>query len=492
MTDVSDLRIRSIGDPSAVRRDGRYVLYWMTAFRRTNWNFSLQRAIEWSRDLRKPLLILEALRCGYPWASDRLHGFIIQGMADNEARLARRNAFYYPYLEPEPGAGQGLLAQLAEQACVVVGDDFPCFFLPRMVAAAKRQISTRFELVDSNGLLPLRAADRTFARAFDFRRYLQRNLLPYLEPDSLPDEDPLSNCRLPVLDELPRGIRKRWPVAEPRKIADQLTQLSQFPVDHRVAPGAIRGGAESAERAWHTFLEKKLPCYGESRNDPDMDATSGLSPYLHFGQISVHQVFAETMRRAGWSPERVSAKASGSSHDWWGVDESVESFLDELITWRELGYNMCSRNADYAAYDSLPPWARQTLAKHADDPREHVYTLDEFESAATHDPLWNAAQRQLVREGRIHNYLRMLWGKKILEWSPSPQSALATLIELNNQYALDGRNPNSYSGIFWVLGRYDRAWGPERPVFGTIRYMSSENTARKVRLKDYLRRYGPD
>jgi deoxyribodipyrimidine photo-lyase len=197
------------------------------------------------------------------------------------------------------------------------------------------------------------------------------------------------------------------------------------------------------------------------------------------------------MRRAGWSPERVSAKVTGSSHDWWGVDGAVESFLDELITWRELGYNMCSRTTDYDGYDSLPAWARQTLAKHADDPREHVYTLDDFESAATHDPLWNAAQRQLVREGRIHNYLRMLWGKKILEWSSSPQAALETLIELNNKYALDGRNPNSYSGIFWLLGRYDRAWGPERPVFGTIRYMSSENTARKVRVKDYLRRYGP-
>ena len=132
------------------------------------------------------------------------------------------------------------------------------------------------------------------------------------------------------------------------------------------------------------------------------------------------------------------------------------------------------------------------MASHADDPREPSYTLEQFESAATHDPLWNAAQRQLVREGRIHNYLRMLWGKKILEWSASPQAALEILIELNNKYALDGRNPNSYSGIFWVLGRYDRAWGPERPIFGTIRYMSSENTARKVRVKEYLRRYGPD
>lgn len=491
MAGMPDIRVRNITDQLPVCRDGRYVLYWMTAFRRTTWNFSLQRAVEWARDLRKPLLILEALRCGYRWASDRLHQFVIQGMADNEARLAKRNAFYYPYLEPEPGAGRGLLAQLAECACVVVSDDFPCFFLPRMIAAARRQVPMRFELVDSNGLLPMRAADRTFARAFDFRRFLQRNLLPYLEPDSLPDEDPLRNCRLPVLDSLPREILRRWPPAKPQEIAEQPARLSRFPIDHTVTPTATIGGPEAAERTLRAFLGEKLPRYGDSRNDPDVDATSGLSPYLHFGHVSVHQVFAETMRRAGWSPQRVSAKATGSSHDWWGVDAAAESFLDELITWRELGYNMCSRTAGYDSYDSLPAWARQTLAKHADDPRERVYTLDEFGSAATHDPLWNAAQRQLVREGRIHNYLRMLWGKKILEWSSSPPAALGTLIELNNKYALDGRNPNSYSGIFWVLGRYDRAWGPERPILGTIRYMSSENTARKVRVKEYLRRYGP-
>ncbi len=492
MAGVPDIRIRLIGDQPTVNRDGQYVLYWMTAFRRTTWNFGLQRAVQWARDLRKPLLVLEALRCGYRWASDRLHQFVIQGMADNQARLARRNAFYYPYLEPEPGAGRGLLAQLSTHACVVIGDDFPCFFLPRMVAAARSQVPTRLEIIDSNGLLPMRAADRTFARAFDFRRFLQRNLLPYLEPDSLPDDDPLRQCRLPVLESLPKEILRRWPAAKPKEIADQPQRLSRFPIDHQVTPTATAGGPETAQNMLQRFLDERLPRYGELRNDPDVEATSGLSPYLHFGHLSVHQVFSEVMRRAGWRPEQVSAKVTGSSHDWWGVDGAVESFLDELITWREVGYNMCSRNGDYDRYDSLPDWARRTLASHADDPREPSYALEQFESAATHDPLWNAAQRQLVREGRIHNYLRMLWGKKILEWSASPQAALEILIELNNKYALDGRNPNSYSGIFWVLGRYDRAWGPERPIFGTIRYMSSENTARKVRVKEYLRRYGPD
>ena len=167
-----------------------------------------------------------------------------------------------------------------------------------------------------------------------------------------------------------------------------------------------------------------------------------------------------------------------------------QSFLDELITWRELGYNMCAHRDDYDQYESLPDWARKTLEEHESDRREFCYEQSEFESATTHDKLWNAAQNQLVSEGQMHNYLRMLWGKKILHWSESPRAALATMIELNNKYALDGRNPNSYSGIFWVLGRYDRAWGPEREIFGKIRYMSSENTARKLKVKTYIQHYG--
>jgi deoxyribodipyrimidine photo-lyase len=465
----------------------------MTDFRRTGWNFSLQRAIEWSRDLRKPLVVLEALRCDYRWASDRLHAFVIQGMADNQARFSRANLLYYPYLEPELGAGRGLLAELARHACVVVSDDFPSFFLPRMVQAAARQVPTRFELIDSNGLLPMRAADRTFSRAFDFRRFLQKNLRPYLESDAMPEENPLHNCRLPIMEDLPNHVLRRWPAAAiPSEFVARPGQLNRLPIDHAVRPAATAGGSVAAGQTLRTFLEHKLAHYAESRNEPDAEATSGLSPYLHFGHLSVHQVFAQVMQQAGWNTDRISAKVNGSSTGWWGLQEHVESFLDELITWRELGYNMCSRNGDYDRYESLPAWARQTLAEHADDPREYIYTLDEFESARTHDLLWNAAQRQLVREGRIHNYLRMLWGKKVVEWSASPQAALDVLIELNNKYALDGRNPNSYSGIFWVLGRYDRAWGPERPIFGKIRYMSSDNTARKLRVGGYLRRYGPE
>lgn len=486
---VPAIRVR-VGNAAKARADGEFVLYWMTANRRVRWNYSFERAVEWARSLRKPLVVLEALRCDYPWASDRFHAFVLQGMADNSRQLQGRAVTYCPYVELAAGQGRGLLAALAAKACLVVGDDYPCFFLPRMVAAAAMQIPVRFELIDSNGLLPMRATDKTFARAFDFRRFLQRELREHLV--AFPKEDALKAVRLPKLEKLPTAILKKWPPAKLAKLAANSAELAELPINHSVAAESIVGGAIAAEKSLGTFVKSKLKNYDEARNDPDEDGASGFSPYLHFGHLSTHEVFAEIMQGEKWSPAKLSDKATGSVEGWWGVGKSAEAFLDQLVTWRELGFNMCSRRDDFDKYESLPSWAQTTLAKHTRDRREFIYSLADFEQAATHDPLWNAAQRQLVREGRIHNYLRMLWGKKILEWTRSPRDALDVMIELNNKYALDGRDPNSYSGIFWILGRYDRAWGPERPVFGKIRYMSSDNTARKLHVKKYLERYGTD
>lgn len=489
MHDVPAVRVRTVNDVE-VTPDGDYVLYWMIAFRRSQYNYSLQRAVAWAQKLNKPLVILEALRCDYTWASDRLHQFVIEGMADNAECFSKKNVLYYPYLEPAQGEGKELLKDLAFRACVVVSDDFPAFFLPRAIEAAAKQIHVRFELVDSNGLLPMRAANKVFARAFDFRRFLQKNLLPHLA--EVPVRDPLSRLKIPRLKSLPEKITKRWAMAEPASLLASPTALSRFPIDDQVrAVGAV-GGSQAAKKALRSFLKSKLSLYDSERNQPQKQVTSGLAPYLHFGHISAHQVMEELTRFVEWTPGHVAEKANGSSSGWWGASVDTESFLDQLITWRELGYNMCWQRDDYDQYESLPDWAQKTLAEHAGDTRPHVYSLEHFEAAETHDPLWNAAQRQLVREGSIHNYLRMLWGKKILEWSASPREALDVMIELNNKYALDGRNPNSYSGIFWVLGRYDRAWGPERPIFGKIRYMTSANTARKVRVKNYIANYAPD
>jgi deoxyribodipyrimidine photo-lyase len=461
----------------------------MIASRRTTWNFGLEEAVDWAKNLKKPLLILEALRCGYKWASDRLHQFILEGMADNAHRLKKSSVFYYPYVEPVKGAGKGLLFSLASHACLVITDTFPEFFLPRMVGAAARKIPVRLIQVDSNGLLPLRATERTFATAHSFRRFLQKNLKFHLA--EFPQADPLARLRLLPVRTLPADITEQWPIASSRILAGDPGFMKTLPIDHSVAPVPTRGGCIAAQSVWKEFLGQRLAHYLDSRNQPDLEVTSGLSPYLHFGHISVHQVFLDLMKQEGWAAQTLPSRATGSRRGWWGVSDSAEAFLDQLVTWRELGCNMCSTMEGYDQYESLPSWAVRTLTEHAKDRRPFLYTLEQLETGSTHDPLWNAAQMELVREGRLHNYLRMLWGKKILEWSPTPGDALQVMIELNNKYGLDGRDPNSYSGIFWVLGRYDRPWGPERQIFGRVRYMSSENTARKVRVREYIKKYGP-
>ena len=482
-------RIRSCNE-APIYPGGEYVLYWMIGFRRTTWNFSLQRAIEWAVELKKPLVIFEPLRIGYRWASDRLHRFVIDGMADNATRITaakNRGVLYFPYVEPVPDADKGLLAALAKRACVVVTDDYPSFFLPRMVSAVAARLPVRLEQVDSNGLLPLRATDRVFTTAFSFRAFLQKELRPHLE--NFPRPDPLAGVKLPAIKVLPAEITRRWPSVSTKLLSGSPAELAALPIDHSVGVVDYRGGSTAARKRLKQFLDRHLANYAAVANEPDDDARSGLSPYLHFGHISPHELFHELMSCERWSPKRLAEQSNGKREGWWGASAGAESWLDEFVTWRELGYNMTSHRNDYDRYESLPDWAQKTLGKHLSDPRQFVYSLDAFAEARTHDPLWNAAQTQLLREGRIHNYLRMLWGKKILEWTASPNDALKVMIELNNRYALDGRDPNSYSGIFWCLGRYDRAWGPERPIFGAVRYMSSDNTAKKLHIKAYLRRY---
>jgi deoxyribodipyrimidine photo-lyase len=349
-------------------------------------------------------------------------------MRDNLRNFADSPASYRPFVEQSPGEGKQLLDALANRACIIVTDDFPAFEIPRWISSLAGRTPVSLEKVDSNGILPMHGTDRIFRTAASFRGYFKKQ-----QSQVFPVEDPLHGVELPRLQKPPK--------------IDPNLALPNI-IDQKVGPVfAMKGGWSEAQRCLQSFI----------RSDKQ---ESGLSPYLHFGHISSHEVYH--------------AVVTSKRRD-------AERFLDQLTTWRELGINLCAHSSDYDKYSSLPTWAQNTLAKHARDPRPVVYTLEQLENADTHDSVWNSAQQQLVTDGRIHNYLRMLWGKKILEWSPAPEEALSIMIHLNNKYALDGRDPNSYSGIFWTLGRYDRPWGPERPIFGLVRYMSSSNTAKKLR-----------
>ncbi len=472
---VPPVRIRRL-NPWPVSNDGSYVLYWMTAYRRVRSNFAMQRAADWARHLGLPLVALSAVRLDYPWASDRTHGFIVDSMADVERSLESTNVELLTFVEPQRGHGKGLLAALAEDAAIVVGDDAPVFFLPAMTRAAADRLTIPLEVVDHNGLLPLGATDRVFNRAFDLRRYLQAELPAHLDETPAPTLGDLPTPPNGLLDD----VRRRWPSPAPDR--DLLPRLA---LDHSVAALPPIGGERAARRTLESFIERRLGRYAE-RNHPDENVASGLSPYLHFGNISAHDVFAAITEAEGWAPTALSEQSTGGRSGWWGMGPGAEAFLDQIVTWRELGYRAARFVPGNSAYQALPNWARATLAEHASDHRDFVYSMAQFEAGETHDELWNAAQRQLREEGVIHNYLRMLWGKKILEWSASPEEAHDIMFELNDRYALDGRDPNSVSGIHWVLGRYDRAWGPERPIFGKVRYMSSDSARRKLRLKEYL------
>ncbi len=476
-------RVRAVND-RAVNPAGEYVLYWMIANRRSRFNFSLDRALAWADELRRPLVVLEALRVDYPFASDRIHRFIIDGMAANAKSFHGTQVRYYPYVEPASGAGRGLLERLSEDAAVVVTDDFPCFFLPEAIRRAGERLKVRLEAVDSNGLMPMAAVPRAYPAAVHLRRFMQTSLREHL--GAVPASNPLATRSLPGVAEVPRDVLDRWPAVDAALLAGGSGLLAALPIDHGVEALSLTGGEGMATKSLSNFVERRLPVYHEAHSHPDDRGTSRLSPYLHFGHISAHEVFSSVMKAEAWNLGRLSKSARGAREGWWGVGPGAEAFLDQLVVWRELGFNTCYRRpGDYDRFEGLPEWAQETLGLHTSDPRPYQYDFAALERGETHDPLWNAAQRELVRVGWMHNYMRMLWGKKILEWSPTPQEALQTMIALMNRWALDGRDPNSYAGYMWVLGRYDRPW-PERPIYGTVRSMSSTNTQRKVRVRQYL------
>ena len=469
---------------------GAFVLYWMTTARRVRSNFALQRSVELANELKRPLIILEALRCDYPWASERIHTFVIEGMAANAKAVARTRARHYPYVETRTGDGHGLISALSSAAAVIVTDWYPGFFIPRMLDKAGRQAACRLEAVDSNGLVPLADHPRAFPTARGFRGFVQRSLRAHLR--DVPVDEPLADLSAGAKPVLPTEITSRWPAIEATTLRSPRALLAQLPIDHTVrAVATTKGGSAHAATTLRTFISDRLRQYDVNSNHPDLDGTSHLSPYLHFGHISTHEVLAAVMTAERWTTRKLGTSARGAREGWWGASPAAEAFLDQLVVWRELAFNGAEQIPDYGTYATIPAWARRTLEEHQSDERPHVYHRDAFDAAATHDEVWNAAMRQLKRDGWFHGYMRMLWGKKILEWSATPQDAVATMEQLMNRYSLDGRDPVSYANYAWVLGLYDRPW-PERPIYGVVRSMTSESAKRKLKLKQYLKTYGPD
>lgn len=482
---VSQLRI-TVANDADIHVDRSFVLYWMTSARRRRFNHGLQRSLEWCGELARPLLVLEALRIDYPWASERIHRFVLDGMHDNAAAFRGiRGVSYVPYVEPRPGAARGLLSALTRNACVVVTDSFPGFFLPRMLASAAARVDARVEAVDSNGLLAIRTATKAYASAAAFRRFAQASF----DPGDAPAEDPFDGVDLPgVSPEPDDDVAARWPPAAAR-LLEHGAPLHALRIDRRVPRVTQPGGSNAAQALLDRFVATRLARYADDRIEPVRDATSLLSPYLHFGHVSAWEAFSAVAAAERWNAGRLAPKPNGARHGWWGMSPAAEAFLDQLVTWRELGYNTAAFLPDYERFDTLPEWARRTLAEHEADPRSALYARERLEVGATADPLWNAAQRQLVAEGRIHNYVRMLWGKLVITWTRSAVEAFDALVELNNRWALDGRNPNSYSGIAWCFGRYDHPW-PERPIYGQVRSMTSASTGRKFDSKAYIDVWG--
>jgi len=470
-----------------VNSDGDYVLYWMQINRRLHYNYALEYAVAWANKLNKPLLIYEGLNVDYPWACDRFHTFLMQGMKENLDEAAEKGINFYSYLEPEPKAGKGLFYRLASKACCVISDEYPVFIIKEHNHRVAGRVEVPYTTIDSNGIIPLGLTDKDPYSAYLFRKIMQEHFVEgFTHP---PAKDPLHGLQNREKVSLPESFIKRYPPAG-AALKNISATVAELPIDHQVGAIELQGTRQAALGKLGHFIGHSLLQYDEKRNDPDAKATSGLSPWLHFGKISEYEIVKAVLNHQpnGWSLDSITPN-KGKNSGFFNGNPNIESFLDEVITWREVGFHFAHHRDDYDQFESLPDWAIKTMREHEEDEREWVYDLEELGQSQTHDEIWNAAQTQLREEGIIHNYLRMLWGKKVIEWTPDYRTALDYLIELNNRYAIDGRDPNSYSGIFWCFGRFDRAW-QERPVFGKLRYMTSQSTRRKVKLQQYLDRYG--
>lgn len=442
-------RIKILND-APVNRKGKYVLYFMQASQRLEYNDAASFAAEKANELNLPLVTAFSLIKSFPGANLRHYAFMLEGLKELSEEFSRRKL---PFIVL-PGSYEANFARLAEDAAMAVTDWGYLRFQVEMRRKAASSCSRLFIAVESDVAVPCMAASpKREPYAMTFRPKLLKLLPVFLKKNNFPD---IKNKKNPLrIDSLN--------LSEPEKLFSILECPS--------APGpspVLRGGRKEAIKRLKTFIAGKLPFY-QNRSDPGTEFSSGLSPYLHFGHISPAEAALSVMSAPGVAIE------------------AKEKFLDEILVWRELARNFLTYEKNYDSLDGLPSWALQELAKRAKDRRPVIYSIDELEKAKTGDRWWNTAQKELLITGSMHNYMRMYWGKKIIEWTPDYREALNALIYLNDKYAIDGRDPNGYASILWCFGLHDRPFF-NRPIFGKIRYMNAAGLERKFNMEKYAER----
>jgi deoxyribodipyrimidine photo-lyase len=443
-TGIQDERVQELTDGDPI--DGSYVLYWMQQSQRAELNHALEYAVHRANELQLPLLVAFGLMDDYPEASARHYHFMLQGLADVEKALDKRGITFVV----QRGNPADVALGLADDAALLVCDRGYLRHQRQWRETVADKAPCPVVQVESDVVVPVElVSDKKEFAARTIRPKITRHLDRFLV-----------GLRATTLKSSTR------PTVSGEDLSDVDALLGRLTVDTSVPPVPLfTGGTTAAKKVLTAFLSDSLGTYSQNRNQPQTSDVSHMSKYLHYGQISPVHIALEAKK-----------KHSGTN---------LDDFLEELIIRRELPMNYVYYEKDYDSYRALPDFAQKTLAEHADDERDPTYTRGELEKAETEDEYWNAAMRELVHTGYMHNYMRMYWGKKILEWSTSPEAAYRTTLYLNNKYFLDGRDANSYANVAWVFGQHDRGW-TERPVFGKVRYMSAGGLERKADPQAYV------
>lgn len=445
-------RIKKLNSKSE-NSSGKFVAYIMEASQRAFYNHALEFAISYANSLNKPLIVIYNLTDKYKFSNLRYYTFMIEGLIKLKKDLDERGLkFFIKKSDYVSGS-----IEISKNAVALITDRNYLKLQRNWRTKVAQTIDVPLIEVESDVIVPVELiSGKKEPYAATIRPKILRLLDQFLEP--------VTHQELKIKSSYIEFDHLNY------KNVDEFISILQ--IDRTVKPVSeyYEGGYDKAMEFLKIFIEKKLPYYKALRSDPTKDFQSELSPYIHFGQISTLQILLEILKHYNIK------------------DENVQSFINEIVIWRELARNFCLYNPMYNEYEGIPEWAKKTLEEHLKDKREFTYSLEELEFAKTHDSYWNAAQIQLLKTGKMHNYMRMYWAKKLIEWTEHPKIAFDYACYLNDKYELDGRDPNGYAGISWCFGTHDRPWF-ERPIFGKIRYMNDKGLERKFEIKKYVEKF---